>query len=623
MKYRLPILIIPILSLLLSTCAKLNPFQTPPDHPVIDSLKPSSGGIGTQLRLYGSGFSTSSSLDTVRINGVGLRVDSPSTSTVLLVTVIDSTGTGPVKVNVSGSSGIGPVFTYNSASDLPEPVITGIGTGWNDGSGFAIKLQKLPPSDNGIHVLVGGVEIPIFAIARQGSPYYHPGEGEQILIDADTAVLAHATGMYANFMVAFNSVKSAPFPFQLTPILGNLVSNHGESGFAGRDTITITGNFFGDRTLPSGLDMPYNGQQLSPAPTFLSWTNTKIVAIMPAYPNLPVNGTLSISVKVGEKISRPTYYYYYGTISATVSLIAGSEQGNADGSGASARFNSPAGLAINAQGTLYVADQGNHSIRKITRITSLGGYVSTVAGSIAGFKDGSTAEALFNMPADVETDANGTVYVADFANNRIRTISSDGLTVSTLAGDGSPSTFWYPSGLTGTAGALYIADLNNHRIRRITRSIVTFAGSVAGYAEGAGTAAKFNNPKGVAIGPDGTIYVADQQNHAIRAINVDGMVSTLAGGSSGRKDGTGSTAQFELPAALAVDGHGNIYVADFYYGYLRKITPEGVTTTIVPVFADGSGIAAFSAPSGIALDQQGNIYVSDAGTHRIYKMVLK
>ncbi len=263
-----------------------------------------------------------------------------------------------------------------------------------------------------------------------------------------------------------------------------------------------------------------------------------------------------------------------------VSTLAGSgTAGSADGEGTAAQFNSPRAVAVDATGNVYVADGINNKIRKITPA----GEVSTLAGSGAsGFADGDGANAKFYFPKGIALDASGNIYVADDINHRIRKITPTG-TVTTLAGSTSGSDdgdainakFNRPSGVTlDAAGNIYVADAGNHRIRKITPTgtVSTIAGSTAGVTEGIGTAAKFNTPVGVAVDASGNIYVADDENERIRKITTNGTVSTLAGGFlQGFTDGVGGKAQFRSPTGLAIDASGNIYVADRHNHSIRKI----------------------------------------------------
>ena len=213
------------------------------------------------------------------------------------------------------------------------------------------------------------------------------------------------------------------------------------------------------------------------------------------------------------------------------------------------------------------------------------GVVSTLAGSTQGYTDGTGTSAQFDYPTGVAVDGAGNVYVADSYNHRIRKITASGV-VSTLAGStqgytdgtGTSAKFAYPSGVAvDGAGNVYVADQYNHRIRKITASgvVSTLAGSSMGNTDGTGTSAQFSYPTGVAVDGAGNVYVADQYNHRIRKITASGVVSTLAGSSSGYADGTGTSAKFDYPTGVAVDGAGNVYVADYYNHRIRKITSSG------------------------------------------------
>ncbi|MCG2792972.1 MAG: T9SS type A sorting domain-containing protein [Weeksellaceae bacterium] len=314
----------------------------------------------------------------------------------------------------------------------------------------------------------------------------------------------------------------------------------------------------------------------------------------------------------------------------TVSTLAGSTQGYADGTGTAAQFNFPTGVAADASGNVYVADYLNNRIRKITPA----GVVTTLAGSTLGNTDGTGAAAHFNNPTGIAVDASGTVYVADTYNHKIRKITPQG-EVTTLAGStqgyadgtGTLAQFYNPIGVAVDAsGNLYVADYANHKIRKVTSSgvVTTLAGSTAGYTDGTGTATKFNYPAGVAVDTSGNVYVADTFNHKIRKITSAGVVTTVAGSTQGYADGTGTAAQFKSPYGVAVDASGNVYVADYGNNRIRKITVTGVVTTVAGStagYADGSdALAQFSNPYDVTIDALGNIYVADTSNHKIRKI---
>jgi glucose/arabinose dehydrogenase len=203
-----------------------------------------------------------------------------------------------------------------------------------------------------------------------------------------------------------------------------------------------------------------------------------------------------------------------------------------------------------------------------------------------------------------------------------------GSTPGSADGTGTAAQFSTPYGVAVDAsGNVYVADAGNHRIRKVSPSgvVSTLAGSTSGFADGTGTAAQFNQPFGVALDGSGNVYVADERNNKIRKITPAGVVSTLAGSTFGFADGTGTAAQFRSPRGVAVDASGNVYVADGANNKIRKITPSGVVSTLAGSesgFADGTGTAAqFSGPYCVAVDASGNLYVGDTGNSRIRKIV--
>lgn len=210
-------------------------------------------------------------------------------------------------------------------------------------------------------------------------------------------------------------------------------------------------------------------------------------------------------------------------------LSGGGTRGWLDGTRAVAQFYHPNGVALDAAGNVYVADASNRVIRKV----SPGGTATTLAGDgVGGYCDALGAEARFNSPRAVDLDAAGNLYVAEFGNSRIRKVTPAGL-VTTLAGDGrgayrdglgAEASFKDPCGIAVDAGGhVYVADSENHCIRRIdaTGLVTTLAGggqAIGDYADGSGAEARFSTPRGLCLGPEGVLYVADTMNHCIRRI---------------------------------------------------------------------------------------------------------
>ena len=323
----------------------------------------------------------------------------------------------------------------------------------------------------------------------------------------------------------------------------------------------------------------------------------------------------------------------------------GGNYGSTDGAGNLALFKGPAGVTVDSAGNTYVADQVNHTIRKVTAA----GEVLTLSG-LAGFggsTNGTGSDARFYVPQGVAVDGAGNLYVVERGNSAIRKVTPAGTNwaVTTLAGlafsegsadgIGSAARFAEPKGLAAdSAGNVYVADSNNSTIRRESPagSVTTRAGSAGqnGSADGIGTAARFNNPTGVAVDSATNIYVADTWNHTIRKVTPARVVTTLAGqaGSAGSADGIGNAARFNYPSGIAVDSATNLYVADTYNNTIRKLTPVGTNWVVTTLggapgiwgSADGRGSAArFSNPNGVAVDGSGNLYVADFYLNTIRK----
>lgn len=299
------------------------------------------------------------------------------------------------------------------------------------------------------------------------------------------------------------------------------------------------------------------------------------------------------------------------------------DSGYVDGSGLTAVFYSPCGVAITESGIMYISDSYNHLIRKIDLL----GNVTTFAGQVgtAGFTDGCGTEAQFNSPMGLTVDIEGNVYVADYNNHAIRKITPEGC-VSTLAGTGSAGTsdgeyaeFGFPCGVVADdSGNIYVADKGNNTIREVTPEgeVTTIAGTPGdpGYSDGSGAAAEFDTPMGIAIDSNGTLYVADMNNDVIREISTDGTVSTL-------QDSNGVDATFDSPMGITVNQNdGSIYVTEIT-NIVTQITNEGgvsvfVGTPGVSGTDDGVGEdAQFSGLGGLAVGPGGFIFIIDKNGH--------
>jgi len=328
--------------------------------------------------------------------------------------------------------------------------------------------------------------------------------------------------------------------------------------------------------------------------------------------------------------------------------------GNSDGTNLNATFAGPAALAVDSATNLYVADSGNHLIRRISPVgtnwvtTTLAGLVGT-----SGTNDGTNFMARFNYPSGIGVDGHTNIYVADTSNNSIRKIALLGTNwvVTTIAGvsgsangnvdgNGGSAEFGGPSDIKIDAHTnIYVPDQGTCVIRRVSPSgatwaVTTLAGSAYNYGnvDGTNANARFYSPSGVAVDGQTNIYVSDRSNNNIRRVSpvaANWVVTTVAGraGGSGNVNGTNQVARFNYPYGVDVDNADNIYVVDTLNDAIRKITPVGsnwVTTTIAggsSGYNDGTNdYAQFTEPSGIAADPHGNFYIADSQAETIRKM---
>ncbi|MBK9295812.1 MAG: S-layer homology domain-containing protein [Candidatus Microthrix sp.] len=346
----------------------------------------------------------------------------------------------------------------------------------------------------------------------------------------------------------------------------------------------------------AGAPAPAGQQHFTDVPT-TSYANTAIAWLVEAG---ITTGTTPTTFSPQANVTRAemaVFLWRYNcpdpNLGNVTTLAGNGTRGFADGPGNTAQFNNPYGVAFAPNGNIYVADTLNQRIR-VTNPTT--GQVTTLAGTgTEGFADGPGNTAQFNYPTGVAVAPNGTVYVADQGNHRIRAINPTTGQVTTLAGStagfadgpGNTAQFNFPTGVAvAPNGTVYVADQENQRIRAInptTGQVTTLAGTgTPGFADGPGNTAQFNDPTGVAVAPNGTVYVADHDNHRIRAINpTTGQVTTLAGSTAGFADGPGNTAQFLYPQGVAVAPNGTVYVGDTGNNRIRAINPTtGRVTTL-------------------------------------------
>jgi uncharacterized protein (TIGR03437 family) len=306
------------------------------------------------------------------------------------------------------------------------------------------------------------------------------------------------------------------------------------------------------------------------------------------------------------------------------------------GPATSAELAYPAGVAVDSAGNLYIADWGNSCIRKVSN-----GVITTVAGNgIPGFSgdNGPATSAQLYLPEGVAVDPAGNLYIADTHNQRIRKVANG--VITTVAGGGSsvgdngPATsaqLYYPEAAAAdSAGNVYISDSFNFRIRKVSGGTIT---TVAGTAKngfsgdnGPAASAQLNYPEGVAVDSAGNLYIVDAANLRVRKVS-GGVITTVVGNGtygSGGDGGPATSAAFTDPDGVAVDSAGNLYIADYGYNRIRKVS-NGVITTVA---GGGSSIgdngpatsAQLNSPRGIAVDPAGNLYIADCGNQRIRKV---
>lgn len=633
----------------------------------ITGITPNMNGDAFRVVVTSTGGSTTSNTATLSVAPI---ITSPSTWTFVTGQNNDFTFTAlgnpapSISVSISGSLPAGVVFNSPTLSGTPTDggssstfmTVTATNSGGTDSRSFTLNVAppQAPVITSGLSANFSVNQSGSFTFTATGSPtptFQLLGSlPAGVTFNSTTGILSGTptTSVGSPFVLTINAINSAGTASQtfvltvqgiaptITTHPSNTTANIGQSAtFTAAASGTPTPTLRWQRQ-PSGttgfVNLNDDGIYSGTTAATLTIANVTAAMSLDQFRVVATNGTSP------DAASNPAQLTVnLGTVITTFAGQAGFF-GSTDGTGASARFNSPANIAIDSVGNVYIADTANHVIRKMTS----SGVVTTLAGSpnFTGTSDGNGASARFNSPQGIAVDNVGNVYVADTSNHTIRFISTIG-DVTTIAGgagvsgavdgNGTSARFFGPTALVVDAsGNIYVADSSNHAIRRIsnTRDVTTLAGVMGslGFADGNGASARFSTPSGITIDSAGNLYVADSLNQVIRRVTSGGTVTTLAGlaGNAGVTDGVGANARFNHPTGLAVDVSGNLYITDTFSSTLRKLvlSTSDVTTiaglALSTGFADGAGqTARFNQPIGVAVDFAGAIYIADTRNHTI------
>ena len=400
--------------------------------------------------------------------------------------------------------------------------------------------------------------------------------------------------------------------------------------------VTITG--------ASGTTIHYTSNGTAPTASSSAYTAPIAIAATTTLEAFAVGGGY-----LSGPVATAVYTINPSAFTGMISTVAGEgSQGYSGdlGPALKATLNYPSGIAEDASGNLYIADADNNVVRKV----SASGVISTFAGN--GNDDylgdgGLATSASLSFPNSVAVDASGNVYIADSGNSVIRKVTAKAI-ITTIAGNGdfgysgdgglaTNATLDYPQAVAlDSTGDLYIADTYNNLIRKVSTSgiITTFAGNGAdGYSGDGGVAtnATLSGPGGVALDGAGNVFIADTENSVVRKVTAKGIITTIAGngdyGYSG-DGGAATKAMLSSPTAVAVTSADEVYIADSENNVIRAVSSGGIIQTVAgngneAYSGDGGPAinASLSLPNGVALDSTGNFYVGDSNNNVIRKIV--
>jgi len=623
---------------------------------------------GAQIRIYGADEDDPANNDeilqqvyadlpnnpTMHILSIsigGNELDVPADYLVIEAQYMANLASAGVTVLVaSGDTGSYVNHVLETSYPTSDPDVTGVGgtsivltatntvqseTGWSGSGGGISTVFSRPSWQVGTGVPSGSMRLtPDVAAAadnNNGAYYYYNGQGGEV------GGTSWATPTWAGFIALVNQAKNTTMGFlnpKLYPAAGALSgytrditsgSNGAYSAGVGYDLVTGLG-------VPNVTAIVSGTFTTSTAAVVPATTGNQVVTIGQPATFFVVGYGSGLSYQWQMEAGGSSTWSplsnssTYSGVTTPMLVVSGTNSGM---TGESFRcvVTSGSTTATSPAATLTVNNVG---------VTTLAGWPGS-----SGHADGTGWSARFALPGAVRTDAAGNIYVADSSNYTIRRITPGGV-VTTVAGiadqagsaDGpvATATFNAVGGVAvDAAGDLFVADSGNYTIREVSAAgVVTTLAGVAGArgdTDGTGAAARFYDPQNLAVDGSGNIYVADGMGNVVRKVTLAGVVTTIAGsGAAGSSDGQGTGAEFNDPTGIAVDYFGNIYVADYGNDTVRKVTPAGVVTTIAGSAGQtgtvgGTGSAArFNGPDGVGVDSSGNVYVADANNNLVRKV---
>lgn len=368
-------------------------------------------------------------------------------------------------------------------------------------------------------------------------------------------------------------------------------------------------------------------------------------AQLPSITNQPISNVVwaggNVTFTVGVSGTEPFTYQWQLNSSdvpnGIITTVAGGGSGGDGGPATSASLSQIYGdVAVDTSGNLFIPDFFNNRVRKV----STSGIITTVAGGGGGGDGGVATNAGLSIPQSVAVDIAGNLFIADHGNNRVRKVSTSGI-ITTVAGNGTSgylgdggaatNASLSPTGVAVDAfGNLFIADQDNSRVRKVSTNgiITTIAGGGGGGDGGAATNASVNHPFDVKVDSHGNLFIADTVNQRIRKVSTNGIITTIVGGGSGGDGGAATNASLNYPSGVAVDNAGSIFIADTDNHCIRKVDTNGIITTVAGDrgfsgnYGDGGPAtsALFRYTYGVAVDASGNLFISDEANQRIRKV---